>query len=163
MLLKSISFESLQLDIFYSFLTKCRFLKEKKKKEQQTLSSQLSCKMSSDRFCAAKSLQATLSLENRNHQSNPAAAPVPALGQTWAFHAGSLVLILQLCPRQEISPKDGGAEAAASTRHCVNNLNINSSTCSCHPGEMQDQPEDFTSNPTCGFVPPNRDEQSETA
>lgn len=64
MLLKSISFESLQLDIFLQFFDKMQIFEEKKKKEQQTLSSQLSCKMLSDRFCTAKSLQATLSLEN---------------------------------------------------------------------------------------------------
>lgn len=80
MQLKSISFESPQLDIFLQFFDKVLIF-EGRKKEQQTLSSQLSCEISSDRLCAEKSSQATLILENRNHQLDPAAAPVPALGE----------------------------------------------------------------------------------
>lgn len=70
------------LIFFTVFWQNAHFWREKKKKNSKhyPASCLVKCHLTD---CAAKSLQATVSLESRSRQLNPAAAPVPGLGEPW--------------------------------------------------------------------------------
>lgn len=96
--LKSTSLESVQFHFFRIFEGK-----KKIRKNSQTLSSQLCCEVASNRRCAGKPVEVTLSLGIQSRCDTAAAQP---------RHSVLAARVMQLSPRQHTLPNEGEAEAA---------------------------------------------------
>lgn len=99
MQLKNISFEPPQLDIFLQFFDKMQIFEGKKKKKKSSKHYPASCLV---KYHLTDSVLQNLCKSLSAWRTEiPNSTQLPGLGDpAWASCAGSLVWILQLCPRQ---------------------------------------------------------------
>lgn len=154
MQLKNISFEPPQLDIFLQFFDKMQIFEGKKKKRAANITQPV---------VLWSIIWQTLCCKIFASHSQPGEQKSPTRHSclVWGIQPGHPVLAVWFGSCSS-APDNRSLQRRVvlkqlpplGTVSTVSILTV--PTCSCHPGEMQDGPEDFTSDPTCGFFPPKQ-------